>query len=224
MARLLGFTFLGLFAAIVISLLGIFFTLWHDKETNPYVMYWESHFHNPTRPFLKEALNKIPQTGKDQKALILAADVAQNDLPLILEKGYDLTLVDQGLIYYDLFLPKGSKKSLILKELAAPALPQVSLVIASFILPFYAPQDFQKTWQKLDRHLNKGGYFIGTFLGRRTTLFGDHTKSSMTYLTKQELEHLFEGYEILLWDMRLIPWENPKGVEERIEVMARKIS
>jgi hypothetical protein len=208
----------------MIAALGIFFTIMHDKETNPYVVYWESHFHQPARPFLKEALTKIPKARQEQKALILAADVAQNDLSLVLEKRYALTLVDQGLIYYDLLLPKGCEKSLVLKDLEAPALPQVSLVVASFILPFYAPHDFRKAWQTLDRHLDKGGYFIGTFLGPRTTLFGDSKKDTMTYLTKDDVERLLQGYEILLWEARLIPWENPKGVEERIEVMARKLS
>ncbi|MFN7640405.1 MAG: hypothetical protein ACK5PR_01500 [bacterium] len=132
--------------------------------------------------------------------------------------------MDQGLIYYDLFLPKGGEKSFILKDLDDPALPQVSLVMASFILPFYAPSAFQQAWQTLDGHLSKGGYFIGTFLGPRTTLFGAPKKDTMTYLTKDDVEGLFQGYEILLWEARPIPWENPKGVEERIEVLARKLS
>ncbi|MCE2952025.1 MAG: hypothetical protein ACK5TR_04715 [Alphaproteobacteria bacterium] len=224
MVRILKLTILGLIAAATLAALGIFFTIMHDKAANPYVAYWETHFHQPTRPFLAKALKTIPRANHAQQALILAADVAQNDLSLVLEKGYALTLVDQGLIYYDLFLPKGGEKSFILKDLDDPALPQVSLVMASFILPFYAPSAFQQAWQTLDGHLSKGGYFIGTFLGPRTTLFGAPKKDTMTYLTKDDVEGLFQGYEILLWEARLIPWENPKGVEERIEVLARKLS
>lgn len=67
------------------------------------------------------------------------------------------------------------------------------LINASFSLPFLAPPQFYKFWPVIQTSLDAGGRFSGTFFGERD---GWNSRTDMTFLTPEELRHLFGQFEI----------------------------
>ena len=62
------------------------------------------------------------------------------------------------------------------------------LINASFCLPFYKPESFNKLWQNIIKHIRKGGIFSGQFFGPNDewTMY-----NNMTFHSKKEIEKLF---------------------------------
>lgn len=76
------------------------------------------------------------------------------------------------------------------------ALPVVDFVYASCSLPFCPPDEFQQVWQHLKGKVVPGGRLACHFFGCCYQGFSDKEKAQMTFLTRREVENLFEGFHI----------------------------
>jgi hypothetical protein len=209
-------------AVILLGGVGAIF-MW-DKFNNPVVVYLEDKFHHPGRSFIVNAFKQIPLAQPGQVALILDARVAEKDITLPLEKGYEIVAVDSGEIYYDLMIPDQDKypdRIKIVKEWGEGITPKVDIVMASFVFPLYRPDAFKEEWMYVDAQLKEGGYFIGNFMHPDSTVFSADRKSRMTFHSKDDLSDLFKEYEILVLEEvnKSIPL---KGTDHYFEVLARK--
>ncbi len=76
------------------------------------------------------------------------------------------------------------------------ALPSVDFISASYALPFCNRCNFDKVWIHVKLNLNSVGRFPGDFFGLNYLGFTDTEKKQMTFLTKEEILHLFKDFDI----------------------------
>jgi hypothetical protein len=164
----------GIIFSIIIVIGGLFTSAMLQKKYDPKTVYFEDKFHTRYRDFIKQAFDHIPNAQKGQYALVLGADIAESDTIYPLEKDYNILVMHSGMIqYYDLMIPEEKRYKDKIQFVSSEqiedfkALPAVNLVMASFILPFYNPEDFDKVWQEIDTKMLVGGYFIGNFFDTR---------------------------------------------------------
>ena len=74
---------------------------------------------------------------------------------------------------------------------------QANLINASFSLPFCSPEYFPRLWDRIYNSLRPGGRFCGQLFGNRD---GWATNTSMTFQTLKQVEDLFRGYELELFN------------------------
>lgn len=72
---------------------------------------------------------------------------------------------------------------------------KTNLIIANFSLAFCNNEKFEYAWEKIERSLLVGGYFVGNFLGKKDSWI--KKESTMTFLSKKEIQKLFENFEII---------------------------
>ncbi len=195
------------------------------KNTNPSVVYLENKFKHPNRNFIMQAFAEIPKATPEQVALIMAADIAEGDIILPLERGYNLIAFDTQMIYYDFNIPSNLQnrdKITIVTNLDFAVLPNLDLVMASYILPFYSQGDFQKVWHDIDTKIKPGGYFVGNFFDPSSNIFNGKQIENMSFHTKEQVFALFKNYEILKFAEVSKNLENHNGIEHYYEVLARK--
>jgi hypothetical protein len=220
-----------LITGLVILVLAIIWTIRemrvvsYEKANNPLVIYLEDKFHNPQRAFIKQSFEKIPPAKAGQMALVIGADIAEGDLSLPLEKGYDLIAFESWLIYYTLIVPNHypGKVKITTNNWDFETLPQLDIVMARFILPLYKPEDFPDIWQEIKSKIKINGYFIGNFFDPDWDLFPEETSLTMTFHTKKQVLELFKDYEILALEEVNNSSHKLKGNEHYYEVFARKI-
>lgn len=216
---------------------GIFIHGMYDKMHNPFVVYRESKFHASGRDFLVKAFENIPSAKTGQSAVVLAAEIAEQDLIFPLRKGYHVQAVDYQTIYYDFMPPEDDIYKDKISHISANLTPPLDeipdkfnfssfakdcdLMMASFILPFYDPKHFPHMMKSIQNCLKPGGYFIGNFLGPETTLF-HNVKKEINYLTKDEILELFANFKIIELKESKKPHDKLKGIEHLIEVFAVK--
>ena len=76
-------------------------------------------------------------------------------------------------------------------------LPPADLVVAAYTLPFCPPASFDQLWSAVRGSLADGGRFSGNFFGPNDTWAGS---PGMSFHSRADLELLFEGFEIEVFD------------------------
>lgn len=76
-------------------------------------------------------------------------------------------------------------------------LPPADLVVAAYSLPFCPPGAFDRLWSTIRGALVGGGRFSGNFFGPNDTWAGS---PGMSFHARPDLERLFEGFEIEVFD------------------------
>ena len=71
------------------------------------------------------------------------------------------------------------------------------LVHAGFVLPFVLPTDFALAFDSLRAGIAKGGLFVGQFFGPNDEFIRESGRDVMTCQTAEEVDRLFDGFEIL---------------------------
>ncbi|WP_253300208.1 hypothetical protein [Wolbachia endosymbiont of Chironomus riparius] len=198
-----------------------------DKHTNPLVIYLEGKLKSSRRTFIQELFHEIPEASKNQIALVIAADIAEKDMILPLQKGYDLIAFDSQLVYYDLFIPDREKykdnKIKIFSDWDFNKLPKLDIVMASFILPLYDRETFHTRWNQINNKIKIGGYFIGNFFDPQWNLFSEKKRKNMIFHTKQEILDLLQNYEVIKIQEVKEYSSKLKGNDYYYEVFAKKI-
>jgi len=216
---------LGALGIILAVPLCFFLMVMREKHTNPVIIYLENKFHHPHRDFLLEAFKEIPNASFKQTALMLGADVGEKDSLLPLQKGYSLMAVDERMIYYEFMIPQYATykdQITVLPKLDLEVLPELDLVMASFIFPFYTPEKFRETWQAIDEKMNSGGCFVGNFFDPDFEIFSSDERRDMSFHTKAQVMDLLEHYKILRFEEVKKFSEVQKGYEHYYEVLAVK--
>ncbi len=213
-------------ACLVISApVYIFFKIIREKETNSVIVYLENKFHNPDRSFMELVFREIPKSPPDGKAFILGAAINQKDVILPLENGYDMIALDSQIIYYEFMTPKRDlykNKVTMIDRLDFDKIPQLDLVMARFIIPFYSRHRFSHRWKKMQEKIKPGGYFIGNFFHPDFGVFSSEEKADMTFHTKEQVRALFAEYDIFRLQEVKRALFHQEGIEHYYEVVARK--
>jgi SAM-dependent methyltransferase len=99
---------------------------------------------------------------------------------------------------------------------------EIDLVNASFSLPFCPASAFPGFWGKIISSIRPGGRFCGQFFGDRDSW---SIYSSMTYLTRQQIEDLLQPFEVELFQEEEQAGKTPLGEDRHwhlFQVVARK--
>ncbi|MDR7211434.1 class I SAM-dependent methyltransferase [Flavobacterium piscis] len=86
-----------------------------------------------------------------------------------------------------------TKLSIITGDFESVSLPDVSLVNASFSLPFCHPENFNSLWKKVVHSILPNGRFTGHFFGVNDSWSTDPNK---TFHTKEQVLNLFTEFDL----------------------------
>ena len=227
--KILKYGWLGVSAALLLAVIAfICFTAIAilTRKEHPISDYLTEKYTRQSRPFILQAFKMLANAQPGQTALVLSAELADRDVSLPLEKGYNIIVFDEARIGFELIIPNSHLYPGRIKydwDFENPDLnrfPVVDLLMASFVLPFYAPETFKSNWQILNSKIKPGGYFIGNFFDPRFNIFKDEIRKDMTFLKKEEVLALFKDYDILIFNE--VQKVSEKKTEYYYEVLARK--
>ncbi|MFA6295302.1 MAG: methyltransferase domain-containing protein [Candidatus Paceibacterota bacterium] len=149
----------------------------------------------PPRELLVEALSYVKDTGK----VIDIGGGALRDTKLLLQKGYDVTVIDRSpLLEKEAKEIKSDKLHTIVTTFEDFQFPVDEYILASamYSLPHCEPEHFSQVITNIKASLKKGGIFCGQ-------MFGDHDQWSktvhMTYLTVDKAKEYLKDMETILF-------------------------
>lgn len=161
-------------------------------ETN-WSKYYELTKEYPPTKLLLEAL---PYVIHKDKAIDIGGGALRNTRHL-LQQGFDVTVIDKEPT------PEESIKMLashklhpIVSTFANFKFPEseYDIVCAMFSLPFNPPDTFTEVFHRIKASLVRDGIFCGQFFGTRDEW---SKNTQMTFHTKEQIESLLEGMNIL---------------------------
>ena len=162
--------------------------------------YYETVKDRPPRPTLLEALSYFDKDPKQLKkvAIDLGAGVG-NDTRELISRGWEVYAFDATSSAMKYIRTGLSQENLeLLKTMVTRfeniILPKgVSLINASYSIPFCSPAEFPALWEKITTSLASGGRFCGHIFGNEDEWASSET---MTFFTRHAAEQLFEGFEL----------------------------
>ena len=155
----------------------------------------------PPRNIVKKALQSIQGPGI---AIDFGSGVG-NETLYLLKKGYTIIAIDAEKKALELmrsrddiqpYLPHLTTLLSSFEKIDWLALPKVDLFVASFSLPFVKPEFFKEVWHHIVQQIKPGGYFVGHFFTPKYTGFKKAQRKAMTFLDKQQIDTLFDGFTI----------------------------
>lgn len=159
---------------------------------------WKQHLEitkdYPPSPLLIQAL---PFVERKERAIDIGAG-GLKDTRLLLEQGFDVTVVDSEKFVKELGDSIASSKlHIYISPLEKFSFPKDTFDLATgmFSLPFIRPQSFNDVFANIKISLRKGGIVCGQLFGIRDSFSGDH---NMTFHTKIEVERLLSDLEVLV--------------------------
>jgi len=178
----------------------------------------------PTSAPLSKAFEYIGQRDTS----FYAADLGCGsgiDTTAMLDKGWNVLAIDKDVPSLEIL--KGVANSVLLEtdiqSFEELKLPQLDLINASMALPFCNPQHFSSCWAEILQSLKPQGLFCGHFFGPNDSWVG---RPSMTFLSKENLLNILEGFEILWLDEKEKEGKTISGMIKNWHVfslVARKI-
>ena len=120
------------------------------------------------------------------------------DVAELLREGWDVLAVDKESEAEKIIIDRFSKfhgKELItqVQKMENIVIPQITLVNASFSLPFCNPDNFSELWNKITSSIIVGGIFCGQLFGNDD---GWASNDSMTFHHRKSLDALFKNFRI----------------------------
>lgn len=164
--------------------------------------YYQKVAQQPHRPNVERAANLLTL---DNKTAIDAGCGTGRDSQYLLSRGYTVHAFDAHQDAVETCLtrfegnPHYSISHSCFSDLTYPA---CSLFIASASLFFCPSEHFAKVWQKINKALVPNGVFCGDLLGINDSWVEADTHPNICAFTKEQVEALFEGYEILYFHER----------------------
>lgn len=168
---------------------------------------WPGYFQvmlgKPARETLAKALELFEKeqiAHSDKTAIDLGCGEGRDTLEL-LRRGWMVTAIDAHPMAIDLLVPRvpSDQRSQLVTHVAefdselwgAPKHPPVSLLNASFCLPFCDRDTFPAVWQRVVASIRTGGRFAGQLFGDRDSWA---TLPDRTHHARHEVERLFHGF------------------------------
>ncbi len=157
--------------------------------------YYELTKNRTPSKFLKEAVELFAKQS-DRTALDFGCG-AGSETRFILENGFFVTAVDgyEQSKDYIKKLPHSKKVKFIHSEFEAFKFGKYDLINARYSLSFVHKDVFKKVFAKLKKSINPGGVFVGNFYGVNDQW--NKLSETMTFLTREQIEELFSGMEII---------------------------
>ncbi len=157
--------------------------------------YYKGTAGNPPHPLLLKALEFVQKAGR---AIDLGAG-ALNESRYLLEKGFDVTVIDQSPLVEEeanrIDSPKLHPITVSFDKFDFPK-EEYDLAVAMFSLPFIE-NNFGDIFSKIKLSLKSGGIFCGQFFGNR-----DQRKNNTnrTFHTREQVAELLNDLEILSFE------------------------
>ena len=166
---------------------------------------WDSYYNNTSnnqpRKTTLMAVEILSKSNLPKTAIDLGFG-GGNDCIFLQEHGYNVIAIDNEPIAIQ-NLKKRLKQyddptiTPVYADISQAAFPAVSLINASFSLPFLNGQQFQKTWNYILKSLFSGGILA-------CQLFGDHDewscRNNMTFFSESEITCLIKHYSTKMFD------------------------
>ena len=120
------------------------------------------------------------------------------DVAELLREGWDVLAVDKESESEKIIIDRFSKfhgKELItqVQKMENIVIPQITLVNASFSLPFCNPNKFSDLWAEITTKLSIGGIFCGQLFGLKDSWASN---KNMTFHHRNLLDSLFDNFRI----------------------------
>ena len=169
------------------------------STTNAWSEYFAAMKGSPARILLTNALVYCPIEGS---AIDLGAGAGQDTLSL-LQQGWHVLAVDEEEESGDLITEQAESRHLDSKlailisafeNLPFAFLRPMDLIYGGFSLPFCHPAAFPVFWGQIKQNLKKEGILAVNLFGIHHSW---HLSESMTFHTRQQVEAMFEGFDIL---------------------------
>ena len=180
-----------------IVLLAVFFFM---KESR-WSKYYKNKLYQAPSQVVCQAISKFQKQGK---ALDLGCGVG-NDTALLLNQGWQVWAVDREPLALEM-IKKRKDISLLLQDVTLinkkfedldfSSLPQVEFICAVNAMPFLSSAQFDEVWRKIVAKIEKNGRFAGHFFGTQYCGFHPKDAARMTFLTKNQVEQLFNEFDI----------------------------
>jgi tellurite methyltransferase len=152
-----------------------------------------------TMPPSSEVIDAVELVQERNEALDLGAGSLRN-AKYLLEKGFHVVAVDRDPvaleISHEFADPNLEVRIMTFSDFEFPT-DEYDLLVAKNALPFATPEDFPQLWKDAAASIKSGGVFYGTFFGPNDTWA---SKPEMTFLRRDEVQHLFPNFEILKFE------------------------
>jgi SAM-dependent methyltransferase len=167
---------------------------------------WEDYYKaiegRPVRPLFTEALAFLPSARadtRDRVAIDLGCGDGRETLAL-LERGWKVVAVDAApeaiaLLRGSVPPEDAGRLTTVVGAFHEVELPDADFIYASVSLPFCVPGEFANVWRAITAALEGGAVFAGHFFGPHDSWA---STPDMTFHTREELELLFEGFDVHL--------------------------
>lgn len=163
--------------------------------------YYKNKIYQPPRELIQKVVSGFERPGT---AIDLGCGIG-NEAVFLLKNGWQVFAIDdqpkaiqmlkkrRDIDHFDHLVTATAKFD---KGLDWGALPAADLVCASYALPFCNPQSFHDVWDQLKNKIVPGGKFAGHFFGTHYKGFSELEKLRMTFLNREEIEKLFQDFDI----------------------------
>lgn len=166
---------------------------------------WDKYYKNkidqPPRRLIVDALNLFKKQGR---AIDLGCGVG-NEAVFLLNKGWEVWAIDSEHHAIQIINQRNDIKKLeklatvvntFEEESVWDDLPNVDFIYASYALPFCNQSEFPRVWGHVKQKLIPGGRFAGHFFGLNYRGFPDQEMKEMTFLKKEDVLSLFQGFDV----------------------------
>ena len=122
------------------------------------------------------------------------------DVGELLNQGWDVLAVDKELEAEKIIIDRfskfhGNKLITQVQKMESIIIPEITLVNASFSLPFCNPNKFSNLWSEITAKLSIGGIFCGQLFGLEDSWASNN---NMTFHHRNSLDSLFNNFRIHL--------------------------
>lgn len=188
--------YLLIILAISIAAL-ISFTVFRGSKWDKY---YKNKMYQPPREVVVKSLDFFQTPGQ---VLDLGCGIG-NETAYLLDNGWDVWAIDCEPKAIEIMKERkdiNSSHRLVtevakFENLNWKKLPQFDLICAAYSLPFCEPQQFSSIWTCIKEKINPNGRFAGHFFGMNYSGFSNAEKSKMTFLTKEQIIELLDGFDI----------------------------
>jgi tellurite methyltransferase len=154
--------------------------------------YYAATLEKPLHPLYESLDPHLPPSGV---ALELGCGVGHGVLHLV-QRGLRVVAVDMNaepLAILKSRLPEGADVEVVQSRLEDFDFPSADVIVAGFTLFFLEGEAFGTVWARLSCALKPGGLFMGQLLGPND----DWVTRGYTVHSREEVEELLRGFEIL---------------------------
>ncbi|MEK7103556.1 MAG: class I SAM-dependent methyltransferase [Patescibacteria group bacterium] len=166
------------------------------EESNTYEKHYDDTRNMPPAQLLVDAVKYV--VHKD-KALDVGAG-ALRDTRFLLEQGFDVVAIDQSpLLAKEAEAVQSEKLHYVITSFDSFDFPEneYDIVSSTAALSFNHPDTFNEVFEKIKKSVKREGILSVNIFGTNDEWNTDGNERNMTFLSKDEVEKLFEGFKII---------------------------